>query len=110
MKRVLFLILLFPLVLSALKVDLSVNKNTINLNEQLELILKISDDNRIKVQEPTPPSIPLFSFRNMTSSSSSSVVLEGTKLISEFSETYRFIYFPLKTGTTTIPSFRIKVN
>ena len=110
MKKALLLILLFPLVLSALKVDLSVNKNTINLNEQLELILKISDDNRIKVQEPTPPSIPLFSFRNMTSSSSSSVVLEGTKLVSEFSETYRFIYFPLKTGTTTIPSFQVKVN
>ena len=66
MKKALLLVLLFPLVLSALKVDLSVNKNTINLNEQLELILKISDDNRIKVQEPTPPSIPLFSFRNMT--------------------------------------------
>jgi len=110
MKKVLFFLLLFPLMLSALKIDVTVNKNTISMNEQLELTLKIANDNRLKVEEPTPPSVPLFSFRNLTSSSSSSVVLEGTRLISEFSETYRFIYFPLKTGKTTIPSFKVKVN
>lgn len=100
----------FPLLLNALKVDVAVNKNVITTGEQLELTLKISDNNRIKVVEPTPPSIPLFSFRNVTSSSNSSVVLEGTKLVSDFSETFRFIYIPLKTGKTTIPAFKVKVD
>ncbi len=88
MKKALFFLLLFPLVLSALKIDVTVNKNTISMNEQLELTLKIANDNRLKVEEPTPPSVPLFSFRNLTSSSSSSVVLEGTRLISEFSRPF----------------------
>ena len=110
MKKVLLLMMLFPLMLSALKIDLSVNKYIISTNEQLELTLRIADSDRIKVVEPNPPSIPLFSFRNMTSASSSSVVLEGTKLVSEFSETYRFFYIPLKTGKTTIPAFEVKVN
>ncbi|HNV92546.1 MAG TPA: BatD family protein [Candidatus Cloacimonas sp.] len=110
MKKTILLIMLFPLMLSALKIDLSVNKYVISTNDQLEVTLKITDSDRIKVVEPTPPSIPLFSFRNMTSGSSSSVVFEGTKLVSEFSETFRFFYFPLKTGKTTIPSFQVKVN
>ncbi len=96
MKKTILLIMLFPLMLSALKIDLSVNKYVISTNDQLEVTLKITDSDRIKVVEPTPPSIPLFSFRNMTSGSSSSVVFEGTKLVSEFSETFRFFYFPLK--------------
>jgi hypothetical protein len=78
MKKTILLIMLFPLMLSALKIDLSVNKYVISTNDQLEVTLKITDSDRIKVVEPTPPSIPLFSFRNMTSGSSSSVVFEGT--------------------------------
>jgi len=89
MKHFILLIMLIPLALNALKVDVSVNKSTLSTSDQLELTLKISDTNRMNVSEPQPPQIPLFTFRNMTSSSASSVALNGAKLISEFSETYK---------------------
>jgi len=110
MKHFILLIMLIPLALNALKVDVSVNKSTLSTSDQLELTLKISDTNRMNVSEPQPPQIPLFTFRNMTSSSASSVALNGAKLISEFSETYKYIYFPVKTGQTTVPTLSVTVN
>ncbi len=110
MKHLFLFCMLIPLALCALKVDVSVNKYTLSTSDQLELTLKVTDSNRLNVSEPQPPQISLLTFRNMTSSSASSVVLNGAKLISEFSETYKYIYFPAKTGSTIVPSMKVDVN
>lgn len=110
MKKLFLALFLVPLLLSALKVDVSVNKNSLSSADQLELNLRISDTSRMNVSEPQPPQIPLFSFRNMTSSSSSSVSVQNFKSVSEYTHLYKYIYFPQKTGKTTIPSFKVRVN
>ncbi|MDY0152588.1 MAG: BatD family protein [Candidatus Cloacimonas sp.] len=110
MKKLLFLMCLFPLVLSALKIDVSVNKYTLTTIDQLELTLKISDGRRLNVSEPQPPQVPLFTFRNVTSSSFNSTSLFRTKLSTEYTQSYTFIYIPQKPGKTTIPSFSVQVN
>lgn len=110
MKHILFLVFLLPIILFAVRVDVSVNKYTISTDDQLELTLKVSDGARLNISEPSPPGIQLFTFRNLTSSSSSSMVMNGTRMSSEFSHIYRYIYFPTKTGSTTVPAFNVTVN
>jgi len=110
MKILTILLICLPLALLAVQVDVSVNKYTLATDDQLELTLKVSDSARMNISEPAPPSIPLFSFRNVTSSSASSMILNGARLNSEFSQTYRFIYFPQKEGSSAVPSFEVKVN
>ncbi len=110
MKRFLLIAFLMPLALLAVKVDISANKYNLSTDDQLELTLNISDSGRLNVSEPAPPTIPLFSFRNITSSSGSSMILNGTRMSSEYTQTYRYIYMPLKPGSTTVPSLKVKVN
>ncbi len=110
MKYLVLIALLFPVLLLAINVDVSVNKSTLSTADQLELTLKVSGAERLRISEPSPPQIALFSFRNLTSSSSSSVAYSGTKMTAQYSHTYRFIYFPQKTGTTKVPSFSVEVN
>ncbi len=110
MRHLCLIIMLLPIILSSINVDVSVNKYTVSTADQLELTLKISGSEHLRVSEPAPPQISLFSFRNLTSSSSSSVAYSGTKLSAQYSHTYRFIYFPKKPGTTKVPSFSVTVN
>lgn len=110
MKRLLLLLLLLPVFLFGAKVQVSVNKYTISTNDRLTLSLKISDTSPINVSEPSPPVIKLFSFRNMTNSSSSSVSLQGFQRVAEYTNTYNYIYIPTQTGNTIIPAFSVKVN
>ncbi|MDD2228908.1 MAG: BatD family protein [Candidatus Cloacimonetes bacterium] len=110
MKKAFLFLLFLPILLSAVRVDVSVNKYTISTNDQLTLTLKISDSARLNVSEPSAPVVNLLSFRNMTSSSASSVSWQGGGMVSEHSHTYNYIYFPQKTGKTTIPAFSVKVN
>lgn len=103
-------LLLFPVLLSGVRVDVSVNKYTISTNDQLTLTLRISDTSRLNISEPPAPAVSLFSFRNMTSSSSSSVLIQNGRMVSEYSHSYAYIYLPQKAGKTTIPSFTVRVN
>lgn len=110
MKRLLLLLLLLPVCIFGVKVQVSVNKYTISTNDRLTISLKISDSSPISVSEPAPPVIKLFSFRNMTNSSSSSINLIGMKKIAEYSSTYNYIFIPTQVGSTTIPSISVRVN
>lgn len=110
MKKLVVLLFLMPVLLSSLNVDVSVNKYNIGMDDHLQLTLKVSDSQRLYVSEPQPPQIPLFSFRNMTSASQRTTSMAGLKVASEFSQVYTYIYIPQKTGKTTIPSFKVKVN
>ncbi|PKN72763.1 MAG: hypothetical protein CVU50_06285 [Candidatus Cloacimonetes bacterium HGW-Cloacimonetes-3] len=102
--------MLLPLMLGGVKVDVSVNKYVVSINDQLTLTLRISDSSRLNISEPPAPAVNLFSFRNMTSSSSSSVSIQGGKMVSVYSHNYSYIYFPQKEGQTSIPSFTVRVN
>ncbi len=103
-------LLCLPMLLSAVTVHSSVNKNTLSLNDQLEYTIKISDSSRMNISEPHPPKIPLFSFRNMTSGSSTSMNIIGGKLTANYEHSYKFYYFPQKTGSTAVPAHSVKVN
>ena len=110
MKKALLCLFFLPILLGAIRVDVSVNKYVISSNDQLTLTLKISDSSRVNVSEPAAPIVNLLSFRNMTSSSASSVSWQVGGRVSEFSHTYNYIYFPQKTGQTTIPAITVTVN
>ncbi|MDD4309501.1 MAG: BatD family protein [Candidatus Cloacimonetes bacterium] len=110
MKRMLILLFLLPLALFCVKVDVSVNKYKLSTNDFLELTLRITDSNRLNVSEPQAPVVKLFSFRNMTSGSSSSVVMSGLKMITDYAQTYKFTYVANTTGSTIIPAFSVRVN
>ena len=110
MKAFLILLLLFPLALSCVKVDVSVNKETLSTNDPLIVTLRITDSSRLNLPEPQAPDIKLFRFRNVTSSSSSSVVLNGLHATSEYILTYRYIYFPTATGSTSVPAITLRVD
>lgn len=110
MKKALLCLFFFPLMLMGVKVDVSVNKYSIPTNDQLTLNLKISDSSRLNVSEPAAPVVNLFSFRNMTSSSASSMSVVNGSSVSEFSRQYSYVYLPQKVGKTQVPSFMVKVN
>ncbi len=110
MKNALLCLFFFPLLLMGVKVDVSVNKYNISTNDQLTISLKISDSSRLNISEPAAPVIKLFSFRNMTSSSSSSISVINGSQVSEFTRLFSYVYLPQKVGKTQIPSITVKVN
>ncbi|MCB5253674.1 MAG: BatD family protein [Candidatus Cloacimonadaceae bacterium] len=112
MKRYLFLtVMLLPmLLLAAVTVTASVNKTRLSLAERLEYTLEIKSDSSISVTEPSPPSIELFSFVNMRSSSRSSTTMSGFKVDTQHLRSYVYYYIPQKEGTTTIPAQEIRIG
>lgn len=111
MKRLyLFLLLLFPLILSALSVSASVNLSELTLSDRLEYTIQISSDSSLKLTEPSVPRIPNFSFITMRSSQSSSSVLSGMKLTTQHSRSFTYHYYPNKEGETTIPAQSITIG
>ncbi|MCB5271460.1 MAG: BatD family protein [Candidatus Cloacimonetes bacterium] len=111
MKRYLLLtVMLLPIILMAISVTASVNKNRLSLADRLEYSLAIKSDSSISISEPSPPSFKLFSFVNMRSSSRSSTTLNGFKLETQHLRSYIYYYIPQKEGITTIPAQEIKIG
>lgn len=106
----LLMLLILPFLLGAVRVHSSVNKNTLSLNDQLEYTIKISDSSRLNISEPSPPKIPLFTFRNMTSGSSTAMSIINGKLTATYEHSFRFYYFPQKPGSSAIPAQTVKVS
>jgi len=113
-KRTFLVLILMSLALilsaQSIKVMSSVNKNTITLGDQLQLILKINSDAVLRISEPSPPQVEGLSFRNMLSSSSSSTSFVNGKLSTEHSRTYTYVYTPVRTGKFTIPGFSLQIG
>lgn len=111
MKRYLLLtVLLLPIILMAVSVTASVNKNLLTLADRLEYTLEIKSDSSITMSEPSPPSFELFSFVNMRSSSRSSTTLSGFKVETQHVKSFIYYYIPQREGTTTIPAQGVRVG
>ena len=82
----------------------------ITLSDQLQLVLEITSDKQVKVIAPPAPQIPGFSFRNVVGSTYIDYSLVNKNLFTKYIQTFTYIYIPQKTGTFTIPSFKVKVE
>lgn len=102
--------MLLPLMLIAASVTAKVNKRELTLAERLAYTIEIISDQAIRISEPSPPEIELFSFVNMSSSTVSSTNLSGGRLQSKHIKTYTYYYLPQKEGSTTIPSQDIQLG
>jgi hypothetical protein len=111
MKRLFVLIaLLMPILLGAITVTASVNKNRVDLADRLVYTIQIKGEENFDVSEPQAPKIDLFSFVNMSSSSRSSSTIINFKTRREYIRTYAYSYVPLKEGSTSIAAQRIRVG
>lgn len=111
MKRYLLLtVLLLPIVLMAVSVTASVNKNRLSLAERLEYTLEIRSDSSIAIPEPSPPSFELFTFVNMRSSSRSSTTMSGFKVETQHVKSFIYYYIPQREGNTTIPPQNVRIG
>ncbi len=111
MKRYLLLTVMFlPIILMAISVTASVNKNRLSLADRLEYTLEIKSDSNISISEPSPPSFELFSFVNMRSTSRSSTTLSGFKVDTQHVRTYIYYYIPQREGSTTIPAQAVRIG
>jgi len=111
MKRYFLLsLMLLPILLMAVSVTASVNKTELSLAERLQYTIQIKSDSAIKVSEPSPPVIELFTFVNMTSSARSSTTMSGLRVQTEHLKSYTYYYIPQREGTATIPPQNIQIG
>ena len=114
MKRLIlvFLALLMALSLfgAGYRVNASVNKLRLSLNEQLNYTIRIVGDSPVRVADPEPPVIKGMVYRNMLTRSSSSMSLFGSRGGSEFYSEYTYVFLPSQTGKFTIPSQKVSVG
>ena len=91
-------------------VNAYLKEDVITLSDQLQLVLEITSDKQVKVIAPPAPQIPGFSFRNVVGSTYIDYSLVNKNLFTKYIQTFTYIYIPQKTGTFTIPSFKVKVE
>ncbi|MDD4806359.1 MAG: BatD family protein, partial [Candidatus Cloacimonetes bacterium] len=105
----LFVFTLLPVLLGAISVKASVNKNTLSTADRLEYTIEVSNEGSFTMSEPSPPQIGNFSFVNMRSSSSSSSTIVNFKRSTRVSRTFIYYYIPKAEGKTTIPAQQVRV-
>lgn len=113
-KKVLFLLLMAliatGLAAQSISVRSSLRKEVISISEQLQLVLIITSDQKLSLSAPSAPVIPGFSFRNVTSSSSSKTSIVNWKKTSSHTYEYTYHYTPQRTGSYVIPGFSINIG
>ncbi|HNX37207.1 MAG TPA: BatD family protein [Candidatus Cloacimonadota bacterium] len=113
MKRAYFLILLllsYCVLNAEVRVLASVSKLRIALDEQLTYTIRIVGDDAFRMDDPEAPRITGMAFRNMLSSSSSSISFSGGKRSREVTKEYQYVFLPSKPGVFNIPVQSVKVD
>lgn len=105
----LMILLFVPWLLGGISVKASVNKYTITSAERLEYTIEVSSESSFSMSEPSPPSIPNFSFVNMRSSSSSSTSIVGFKRTQRISRSFVYYFMPKSEGKSKIPAQKIEI-
>ncbi len=111
-KALILLILLLAAGLGAqsISVESSLRKEAISLSEQLQLVLTITSGEKLSLSAPSAPVIDGFSFRNVTTSTSSQTSIINWKTTSSHTYEYTYRYNPQRTGTFTIPGFKLRIG
>ena len=91
-------------------VNAYLKEDVITLSDQLQLVVEISSEKKVKVVAPPAPQIPGFSFRNVVGSTSYKYSMINNHLFTTHIQTFTYVYNPQKIGSFTIPSFKVKVE
>lgn len=105
-RFLIYLLLMLSSMLSAqaVRVMATVNKNTVAQSEAVVYTIRVSSTRQIKISEPSAPGVDGLRFTGMTSGSSQSTTIVNNQISSQFSQEFRYTYYPTRTGKVTIPA------